>query len=122
MRRRNPPRRSGLGGILLGVAAPCYGPTDNVLYAQVISFITRGMVAKGYWTQQPDNAALFPNIPADSGHRQDIATYVHYVGALPGTTNTGAAWTVWDQPSTRGWFAEAEWRALDSHFNLTTVP
>ena len=82
-----------------GVAAPCYGPTDNVLYAQVISFITRGMVEKGYWQYQPDNAGLYPNILADSGHRVDIATYLHYVGgALPDTGSTGQAWTSGTSP------------------------
>jgi alpha-tubulin suppressor-like RCC1 family protein len=102
----------------LGVAAPCYGPTDEVLYAQVISFITRGMVAKGYWTQQPEDASLYPNIPTDSGHRQDLTTYVHYAGALPDTSDAHAPWAGWDRPAPRGWFAEAEWRALNSYFGL----
>src|SRR4051794_38370782 len=31
--------------------APCYAPRDDVIYAQTISFITRAMVKKGYWTQ-----------------------------------------------------------------------
>ena len=106
----------------LGVAAPCYGPTDAVLHAQVISFITRGMVAKGYWQPQPEDPALYPNVPADSGHRQDIATYVHYAGALPDTTDVNGAWAGWDQPAPRGWFAEAEWRALNSYFGLDRTP
>jgi hypothetical protein len=88
-----------------------------VVYAQVISFITRGMVVKGYW-QQPENPALYPNIPADSGYRQDTATYVHYAGALPDTSNVNGAWSGWDQLAPRGWFAEAEWRAFNSYFKL----
>ncbi len=60
-----------------------FAPTDAVTRAQTISFITRAMVAKGYWTQQADNPALFANVPASSGHRQDLATYVYYAGALP---------------------------------------
>jgi alpha-tubulin suppressor-like RCC1 family protein len=109
--------------LALGVAAPCYGPTDPVVHAQVISFITRGMVEKGYWQYQPDNAALYPNVPGDSGHRVDIATYLHYVGGtLPGTGSAGQAWGAWDQPATRGWFAETLWRALDSYFLLDRVP
>ncbi|HEY8598297.1 MAG TPA: S-layer homology domain-containing protein [Thermomicrobiales bacterium] len=106
----------------LGVGTPCYGPVDAVAHAQVISFITRGMVAKGYWQYQTDNPALYPNIPDDSGHRIDLATYVHYAGALPGGENTGAAWGVWDQPANRGWFAEVEWRALNSYFGLDRIP
>jgi hypothetical protein len=109
-------------GVGRGYADGTYDPTGDVLYAQVISFITRGMVAKGYWQQQPDDPALYPNIPAASGHRQDLATYVHYAGALPGTDSPGEDWTWYAQPSTRSWFAEALWRALDSHFNLDTTP
>jgi alpha-tubulin suppressor-like RCC1 family protein len=106
----------------LGLATPCYGPTDPVLHAQVISFITRGMVAKGYWQMQPDAPSWYPNVPADSGHRQDIATYVHYAGTLPGTKLRVQDWVGYDQPATRGWFAEAEWRALNSYFGLDRVP
>lgn len=105
-----------------GAQAPCYGPTDDVLNAQVIAFIARGMVARGYWQPQPDNPALYPNVPESSGHRQDIATYVYYAGALPGTNGTGEAWGTWSQPSTRDWFAETEWRALDSYFRLDRIP
>jgi hypothetical protein len=44
-----------------------------------------------------DNSALYPNIPAGSRHRQDIAIYIHYAGP-PGTTpNTN--WPTWDQPT-----------------------
>jgi hypothetical protein len=106
----------------LGLGVPCYGPTDQVLYAQVISFITRGMVARGYWQAQPDNPALYPNVPADSGHRADLATYFHYVGVVPGTTSPTEDWAVAGQPAPRGWFAEAEWRALSVYFGLTQIP
>jgi hypothetical protein len=99
-----------------------YRPIDPVLHAQTISFITRAMVAKGYWTQQADNPALYPNIPAESGHRQDVSTYVYYVGALPGTASTTANWADWDQPNTRGWFAEAKWSTLNSYFGLDQTP
>ena len=97
-----------------------YRPTNPVLYAQTISFITRAMVTKGYWAQQPDNPALYANVPAASGHREDIATYYTHAGALPGT-NPAAPWQAWDQPSTRGWFAQALWQALNSHFGVDRV-
>ena len=97
-----------------------YKPTNPVLNAQVISFVTRAMVAKGSWTPQPDDPALYPNVPAGSGHRTDLATYTFYAGAVPGT-EPGAAWAGWDRPSTRGWFALAEWRALDSYFGQDRV-
>src|SRR3712207_7096579 len=51
---------------------------SQVLNAQVISFITRAMVTKGYWQAQPDNPTLYPDVPAASGHRTDLATYAFY--------------------------------------------
>jgi hypothetical protein len=98
-----------------------FGALDPVLHVQTISFIARALVRQGYWTLQPDDPALYPNIPADSGHRQDLATYVHYAGAPPGTTPT-ADWPAWDTPASRGWFAQALWQALDSYYNVDRVP
>jgi hypothetical protein len=108
-------------GVAKGYPDGTYGPTSPVLNIQVISFVTRAMVARGYWEQQPDDPALYPNVPIDSGHRQDLATYVHYAGALPGT-DPHALWDGWDQPATRGWFALAEWQALNSYFVIDRVP
>jgi hypothetical protein len=95
-----------------------YQPTGLVLYAQTVSFITRAMVLNGYWTQQPDDPALYPNVPQSSGHRGDIATFVHHAGLLPGTTTKGQNWSVWDQPATRQWFSQTEWLALNSYFGV----
>ncbi len=92
-----------------------FHPTEAVVQAQTISLITRAMIAKGYWQAQPDNGALFPNLPASSGHRGDLATYVHYA-ALPPDTSVGAGWNTWDRPASRAWFARALWQALDSYF------
>lgn len=94
-----------------GTTAPCYIPLDSVSNVQTISFITRAMVRLGYWTQQSDNPSLYPNIPADSGHRTDLATYVHYLGAIPGTSPS-QNWTSYDQPASRAFFALAEWQAV----------
>jgi subtilisin family serine protease len=91
-----------------------FGPGKQVLRAQTISFITRAMVAQGYWQPQPDDPALYPNVPASSGHRADLATYVFYAGAVPGTEPT-ADWDGWGQPATRAWFALAQWQALQSY-------
>ncbi len=96
-----------------GYADGTYAPTADVLYAQTISFIARAMVAKGYWVAQPDDPAVYPNVPANSGHREDLATYVHYTGPVP-TTRPGDRWESWDQPATRGWFAQALYLALVS--------
>jgi hypothetical protein len=98
-----------------------FDPTGNVLAGQTISFITRAMIKKGYWQSQPDVGA-YPNVPFSSGHREDIATYLFYVKTLPDFPNTSGDFTNWDQPSTRAWFARTLWAALQSHFNVETIP
>jgi len=85
-----------------------------VLNAQALSFVTRAMVAKGYWQEQPDDPTLYPAVPASSGHRQDLATYVHYAGPVRGTVPT-SDFAAWDQPASRAWFAYVLWRALASN-------
>jgi hypothetical protein len=98
-----------------------YRPVDPVLHAQVISFITRAMVTKGYWApESADDAALYPNVTPVSGHRGDVLTYYKHAGAIPGTDPT-ASWGGWDTPATRAWFALAEWQALDSYWGVDRV-
>jgi hypothetical protein len=94
-----------------------YGPRNEVAYAQAVSFITRAMVAKGYWQNQPDtDPAVYPNV-TDQTHRNDIATYVHYAGRLPGTDTTHQDLPNWDKSSSRAWFALALTQALNSYFH-----
>jgi hypothetical protein len=90
-------------------------PTGEVLGAQTVSFIARAMVARGYWQPRADDPGLYPEIPASSGHRGDLATYVHYAGTLPSTA-AGTGWRGWDRPATREWFAMARWQALQSYY------
>ena len=92
-----------------------YDPFGDVLNIQVVSFVTRAMVAKGYWQAQPERADLYPNVPASSGARADLATYYFYVGALPDFPTT-TPFNYWDVASTRSWFARVLWDALYSHF------
>jgi hypothetical protein len=98
-----------------------YGTLDPVLQVQTIAFITRAMVSRGLWAWQPDDAALFPTIPASSGHRIDLSTYVHYVGPPPDSERTNA-WAGWENPATRGWFARALWQALDGTYGTPSTP
>ena len=98
-----------------------YAPLANVLNIQVVAFIARAMVARGYWRRQDDNPALYPNVPASSGHREDIATYVNYAGPIRGTGAPESAWEGWDQAATRGWFAFVQWQALDSYWRVDQV-
>jgi subtilisin family serine protease len=108
-------------GVARGYSDGTYNPTAPVLRAQVVSFITRAMVAKGYWIQQPANPALYTDVPATSGHRADLATYVHYVGGLP-DVGAGASFPDWDKSSTRGWFALTLWAALRTQFARSVLP
>lgn len=105
-----------------GYADGTYGTTDPVLNAQVISFITRAMVDAGYWTFQPDDNTVYPNVAPDSGHRVDLVTYVHYAGLVRGTSGATGSFDGWDQPSSRAYFAFALWQALDSYFSVDRVP
>lgn len=103
-------------GVAKGYGNGIYGTTDPVLNVQVIAFITRAMVNKGYWTLRPDDGGVYPNVPVSSGHRQDLATYVYYVGPIRGTASPTADFAGWEQPATRSWFAFVFWQALDSQF------
>ncbi len=111
--------RYGTSGYVLnakGYGDGRYGTSGYVLNAQVVSFVTRAMVNQGHWQFQPDDGTIYPNIPASSGHRQDLVTYVHYAGAARGTGSANGNFDGWDQPSSRAWFAFALWQALDSYF------
>ena len=66
-------------GVAQGFGDGTFQPTASVGQAQIISLITRAMVAKGYWKYQNDNGE-FPNVPASSGHRRDIVTFNFYTG------------------------------------------
>jgi len=69
-------------GVARGFGDGTYQPTNSIAQAQIVSLITRAMVAKGYWQYQNDDGS-FPNVPASSGHRQDIITFNKYTnGAL----------------------------------------
>ncbi|MFN8513450.1 MAG: choice-of-anchor D domain-containing protein [Thermomicrobiales bacterium] len=99
-----------------------FGPTDGVNKAQTISFFTRAMILSGYWVRQPDNPNIYPNVPGSSGHRSDIATYVFYVGTVPGTNSTGQSWGDWNAFASRAWFSQAEWKGLNDYFSQGYTP
>jgi len=88
-----------------------FRPLDNLVKAQMISFITRAMVTKGYWQPQADVAGLYAEVPGDSGHRTDLATYQHYVGGIYGTPSN-ASLPDWNQNATRAWVAQVLYDAL----------
>ncbi len=67
--------------------------------------VTRATVAKGRWQEQPDDPALFPDVPASPGHWQDLATYVHYTGPVRGINTATAGFRAWDRSASRARFA-----------------
>ncbi|HEY8599480.1 MAG TPA: ScyD/ScyE family protein [Thermomicrobiales bacterium] len=99
-----------------------YDPTGQVLNIQAISLITRAMVAKGFWITQDDDPTLFPNITPESGHRLDVLTYYHYVGAVPGAGAPTGSWSAATDTASRAYFAEALYRAYRSYFAANPLP
>jgi len=96
-----------------------YRPRDEVAHVQVISFVTRAMVAKGYWTQaRADDPSVYPNVLADSGHRLDLVTFVRNAGAIPDRP-INQNWDDWTGTASRGWYAAVLDQALRSRFVTT---
>jgi endoglucanase len=109
-------------GIAKGYSDGTFNPTGPVLYEQVILFISRAMVQRGYWQPCADDPKYFPNLPgntdAEKADRADIATYVcrtQNQGGVPDRPATGN-FTNYDQPAPRVWFAVALYRALKSAY------
>lgn len=95
-----------------------YRPADDRLIAQAISLIARAMVAKGYWQPQvAGGSSVGPSVP--ESHRQDRATDLFYVRALP---STGQSLDWLSQPTTRGLFSRLLWDALDSYWRMGHFP
>jgi hypothetical protein len=97
-------------GVAGGYDGVHFGPNDPVTYAQTIAFITRAMVAKGYWQWQPAGPRPPDGVPP--GHDRDVRTFLYYVGSQPALPQDAG----WNDGATRGWFAEALWAALDSYW------
>jgi uncharacterized repeat protein (TIGR01451 family) len=107
-------------GVAKGYGDGSYHPLETVSHAQFVSLLTRAMVMKGYWAQQPDDAGRFPTA-GNSGHRQDLITYQHYVGSFPDLTE-GSDAAAWFGPASRGWTARALWAGLDQYLRIDRVP
>jgi hypothetical protein len=97
-----------------------YHPTEAVDHAQFISLVTRAMVAKGYWVLQPDAPGRFPAI-GETGHRQDLITYQHYVGDFPDLAE-GSDAAAWFGPASRDWASRALWAALNQYQQVDRTP
>ena len=100
-------------GVALGYEDGTYDPTGPVLHIQVVSFISRAMVERGYWTAATeDDPSIYPNVQVGASDRLDLVTYVRNAGAVPDRP-LGANWDDWNTPASRGWFARTLWQALD---------
>jgi hypothetical protein len=102
-----------------------YDPLGPVLHAQAVSFVTRAMIRKDYWTLQEDNTAYYPGVPTTSGHRQDAVTFFNYAGNIPGTSAPTDAWdgpTGYSGPAMRAYFAQILWQAYSSYYSTNHVP
>lgn len=96
-----------------GYAPGEFDPQLPVLNVQDISFVTRAMVTKKFWTQETsEDGSLYPNVPWASGHRLDLATYVKNVGPVPGTSTATGNWDSYDREATRAFSAEVLYQAL----------
>ncbi len=94
-----------------GKVFPCYGPNDPVSYAQTVAFITRAMIAKGYWQPQPSASLPYAGVP--SVLALEVRTYHHYTGGVPAAPADAAGWNA---GATRGWFARTLWHALNAYW------
>ena len=100
--------------VALGYQDGTYNPTGPVARQQAVLFITRALLARGLWIELPDTAP-YPNLPnttaRERADRRAVATYVFYAGALP-EQPIGQDWPAWNQPASRGLFAQLLWAAL----------
>jgi len=73
-------------GVARGYGDGTYNPTGEALRAQVVSLVTRVLVMRGDWQEQPADPGLYGGVLRGSGHEADVATYLRYAGPLPGAT------------------------------------
>ncbi|MGN6698057.1 MAG: InlB B-repeat-containing protein [Thermomicrobiales bacterium] len=110
-----------------GFADHTFRPRANVVPGQVISFVARTFVAKGWWVPaQQDDPNVYPGVPADSGHRLDVLTYAQYAGVIPGTTGKSDPWndpnTGWSAQASRSWVAGVIWQAYNAYWSTNHIP
>ncbi len=98
-------------GVVRGYGGGVFGPALPLLREQALAIIVRAMVAGGAWGLEPADDR-YPDVAAD--HQGEVATYVRYAGAVPGTTGGVASVASIDATgvATRGWYATALWQAV----------
>jgi hypothetical protein len=118
-------------GVAQGFLTHEFRPYDPVVHAQVVSFVVRAFNYidgdKPDWnTITVDDPTIYPGVPADSGHRLDLDTYVTNAGLVPGTASTADPY---DDPATgyaanasRGFVAQTLWQAYQYYYGTNRVP
>jgi Divergent InlB B-repeat domain/S-layer homology domain len=101
-------------------AYPCFGPTEPVTYAETVTFITRAMVAKGYWQIQAGAQPPYSGVPAVFA--PEVATFYYYTRGYGGIPAAPATTSGWSAQATRGWFARVLWVALLSQYGGDLIP
>jgi endo-alpha-1,4-polygalactosaminidase (GH114 family) len=99
-------------GVARGFTDGTFRPTLTMTRQEALSFIARSMRVEGAWQER--DATVYADVaPA---HRADVATYIAYVGPIPGG-DPGIAGGRLDAaaPAERGWFAEVLWLAVRQH-------
>lgn len=76
-------------GVARGFGDGTYQPIGSITQAQIVSLVTRSMVAKGYWQYRDDDGS-FPEVPVSSGHRQDLVTFNYYTSGVLSQFFSGA--------------------------------
>lgn len=104
-----------------GTTAPCYLPRDPVARIQLISFISRAMVSKGYWVKATTDTGVYANVPASTGARLDLVTFVNNAGDLPGMPSAGA-FTDYEKEGSRGFAAMVIFQAYNAYFSVNRIP
>jgi hypothetical protein len=99
--------------IAFGFGDGTYRPTASVTWGQMISLISRAMVAKGFWQWQDPTTGCFPGVGTSPVDQRDLATYCHYVPALKSNADfdNGAAYKV---PAQRRFVAWLLWEAVQT--------
>ena len=91
-----------------GKAFPCFGPNDNVSYAQVISFIARAFQFDPLFVWQPQPNAPLPYSGIPAVHQDDARMYHIYAGTIPSAPSGSG----WNAPASRAWVARVLFQAL----------
>jgi hypothetical protein len=116
-------------GVAQGYGDGRFGPNEPVTYAQTIALITRAMLARGYWVEQPNEPlppTMLATVPIE--HLADLRTFAHYTQQLGGVPASEfgppTEWEAphWNSQAPRGWCAMALWAALDTHWGVTQTP